>query len=73
MRTVKTDGYEFSVEDGLRGSGGIPKPERMLASEAEVEGRLLVHRKELDLSRHVSSSVSLRSETDGFKVVEVRS
>jgi hypothetical protein len=42
MSTVKTDGYEFSVEDGLRGSGGIPKPERMLASKAEVEGRLLV-------------------------------
>jgi ABC-type histidine transport system ATPase subunit len=37
------------------------------------EGRVvLVHRKELDLSRHVSSSVSLRRETDGFKVVETR-
>jgi 16S rRNA (guanine1207-N2)-methyltransferase len=36
-------------------------------------GRMvLVHRKELDLSRHVSSSVSLRRETDGFKVVEAR-
>jgi hypothetical protein len=42
MRTVKTDGYEFSLEDGLKGNGGVPKPERMLASEAEVEGRLLV-------------------------------
>ena len=38
------------------------------------DGRIvLVHRKELGLSRHVSSSVSLRRETDGFKVVEVRS
>jgi len=42
MRTVETDGDEFSVEDGLRGSGGVPKPERILGSEAEVEGRLLV-------------------------------
>lgn len=41
MRTVETDGYEFSVEDGLRGSKGVPEPERILASEAEVEGRLL--------------------------------
>ncbi len=42
MRTVETDGDEFSVEDGLRGSGGVPKPERILGSAAEVEGRLLV-------------------------------
>jgi 16S rRNA (guanine1207-N2)-methyltransferase len=42
MRTVETDGDEFSLENGLRGSGGIPKPERILGSEAEVEGRLLV-------------------------------
>nr|EGQ39970.1 MAG: ribosomal RNA small subunit methyltransferase C [Candidatus Nanosalinarum sp. J07AB56] len=50
---------------------------RDMLTEAEKQlregGRIvIVHRKELDLSRFLSGSVSLRQETEGFKVVEAK-